>query len=495
MRKILSQYPLFLLTIPGTYLVHVANYYYKLLDWKPVIGEILLYIAIPLVTYVALARFPKLWQKASVFIFFFLVVFYFFHVWHEWLNISYSIHLPLLGIAAILVIIYIIKSKAPFPRFYYAGNLVFCLLLIGGAAEQIYLRALTTGSQNEQADPSKKLLRKYTPCDTCAKPDIYFVILDGYTNSKTLRTEFNYDNAWVDNFLKNRNFYIAGNSRSNYYFTQPSLASILNLDYLYNLDTDKLFHTKEFFQSHYTIYNNELCSIMKKQGYAINNFSIFDIKDHPSQVIPFLDKLVPRSITGQTLFQKLNRDIGFHWNRFTREKRIAAVVQEADDDIARIDQTLTGIINVAKAEKSTPQFTYAHFILPHETFYFDSTGKKNDVASIARKGKLPANNYITQVAYTNHFVIAPIVDTIFAHAKRPFVIIFQGDHGYRDYPPEKLSLEFENFSAFYFPNGQYEDLNDNMSSVNTFRVVLNHFFHQRLPLLKDSSVYLKKRVK
>jgi hypothetical protein len=495
MRKILSQYPLFLLTIPGTYLVHVANYYYRLLDWKPVIGEILLYVAIPLIIYAVLARFPRLWQKAGVFIFFFLVVFYFFHVWHEWLNISYSIHLPLLGIAAVLLIIYLFKRKASFGRFYYIGNLVFCLLLIGGIAEHIYLRLATDGSQHDQADPSKKLAGKYIPCDTCAKPDIYFVILDGYTNSKTLRTEFGYDNAWIENFLGNKNFYTPAHSKSNYYFTQPSLASILNLDYLHRLDTEKIFHTKEFFQSHYTIYNSELCAILKKQGYAINNFSIFDLQDHPSQVSPFLEKLVPRSITGQTFFHKLNRDIGFHWNRFTREKRIQAVVRESEDDITRIGETLSGVINVARADRSAPQFTYAHFILPHETFYFDSTGKKNDVASIARKGKLPANNYITQVAYTNHFVMAPMVDTIFAHAKRPFVIIFQGDHGYRDYPPEKLALEFENFSAFYFPDGQYAMLNDSMSSVNTFRIVLNHFFHQHLPLLKDSSVYLKKRVK
>ena len=49
MHKILSQYPLFVLTIPGTYLVHVANYCYRLLDWKPVAGEILLYLVLPVI--------------------------------------------------------------------------------------------------------------------------------------------------------------------------------------------------------------------------------------------------------------------------------------------------------------------------------------------------------------------------------------------------------------------------------------------------------------
>jgi len=106
---------------------------------------------------------------------------------------------------------------------------------------------------------------------------------------------------------------------------------------------------------------------------------------------------------------------------------------------------------------------------------------------------LPENNYVMQVAYTNKFVIAPIVDSIFAHARRPFIVIFQGDHGYRDYPREKIDLEFENFNAIYFPEGKYDMLKDTMTSVNTFRIVLNQFFNQQLPLLNDSTVYLKKR--
>lgn len=492
MRKFLSQYPLFLLTIPGTYLVHVANYYFRLFSWRPVIGELLLYIAIPIIIYAAFARSSKLRQKTGVLIFCFLVVFYFFHVWHEWLKLPYSIQLPLLGVGAIALVILVAKRKKPLTGFYYAGNIIFGLLFIGGTAEQIYLQVATDGSQHDHADPSKELLQQYTPCDTCVKPDIYYVILDGYTNSKTLKQEFNYDNAWVKDYLTSRNFYLIENSRSNYYFTQPSIASILNMDYLERLNTEKLFYTKEFFQSHYTIFHNELCQVLVKQGYEINNFSIFDLKGQPSQVSPFLEKLVHRSVTGQTLFYKLNRDIGYHFHPYFRKKIVRAGVEEAQEDIARIEETRAGVIEVAKANKQTPQFTYAHFILPHETFFFDSTGRKNDLAAIITNG-LPENNYITQVAYTNRFVIAPIVDSIFANAKRPFIIIFQGDHGYRNYPPEKTDLEFENFSAIYFPEGKYELLKDTMSSVNTFRLVLNQFFNQQLPILTDSSVYLKKR--
>lgn len=500
-RDILSRYPLFLLTIPFTYLVHVANYYFLLLDWKLVIWEVIAYIITPIAVYFIFVRHKRLQQKIGVLLFYLLVIFYFFHVLHEWLKktppiaalSSYSILLPIIGLSILLLIYFIVKRKGSFGNMYYAGNLVFLLLLLGGMGEHIYLRATTNASQHDQADASKQLANSYIPCDTCVKPDIYFVILDGYTNSKTLRNEFNYENVFIDSLLLQKNFCLPQNSKSNYYFTQPSLASTLNMNYLPRLNTTKLFNTKEFFQSHYTIYNNELCDILKKQGYEINNYSVFDIKDHPSRVAPYLQELTPRSVTGQTFFKKLNRDIGYHWNKYFRQQILEENIAKAHNSIERIEQTYSGIIDMAKSAKAAPQFTYAHFILPHETYYFDSSGRKNDIAMIAKTG-LPPKNYITQIAYTNRHIIAPFVDSIFAHAKRPFIILLMGDHGYRNYTPDKLALEFQNFSAIYFPNGQYGDLKDSLSSVNSFRIVLNQFFHQHLPILKDSSIYLKKRV-
>jgi hypothetical protein len=500
-RQILSRYPVFFLTIPFTYLVHVANYYFLLLNWKLVIWEVLAYIVIPIAIYFIFARHKRLQQKIGILLYFFLVVFYFFHVLHDWLKqapaiaalSAYTILIPALALTTLLIVYFLVKRKGSFHGIYYGGNLVFVLLLLGGIVEHIYLRFTTDGSQHDQADPLKQLATSYTPCDTCAKPDIYFIVLDGYTNSKTLRNEFNYENGWIDSFLLQKNFCLPQNSKSNYYFTQPSLASMLNMNYLRKLSTTKLFNTKEFFQSYYTVYHNELRDILQKQGYEINNFSIFDMKGHPSRVDPFLQELTPRSVTGQTFFKKLNRDIGYHFNKYFRQLILEDKIAKARNDIERIEQTYLGIIDMAKSAKQAPQFTYGHFLLPHETYYFDSTGRKNDIAYILKNG-FPPNNYITQVAYTNRFIIAPIVDSIFAHAKRPFILLFMGDHGYRNYPPEKLDLEFENFSAIYFSNGQYGEMKDSLSSVNTFRIILNRFFHQQLPLLPDSSIYLKKRV-
>ena len=74
--------------------------------------------------------------------------------------------------------------------------------------------------------------------------------------------------------------------------------------------------------------------------------------------------------------------------------------------------------------------------------------------------------------------MASLVDSVFKFSNRPFIMIIQSDHGYRSYEPGKVLLEFENFSAFYFPDKDYKTINDSLSSVNTYRIVLNKYFNQ-----------------
>ena len=64
------------------------------------------------------------------------------------------------------------------------------------------------------------------------KPDIYFIVLDGYARADVLSSLYNFDNSGFINFLTDKGFYVAKNSRSNYHRTQLSLASAINSEYL-----------------------------------------------------------------------------------------------------------------------------------------------------------------------------------------------------------------------------------------------------------------------
>lgn len=499
-KSLLQKLPLFLLTIPLVFFIHMENYYFGLLHWKYIITDILVCIAVPFVIYFTLGKLWRSMTRAGVLLCALLIIFYFFHLLYDGLSDSplsflaqYTILLPLIFGGLLVLIIYLHRRKKTFHSFYYFSNLAFLLLLAGGLVQFIFLTINKPAARHDQADPSKTLAKSYQPCDTCTMPDIYFILLDGYTNSKTLQQEFDYDNSAIESKLKQLGFVIPSRSRSNYNFTHMSLGSELNLNYLAHLDNSHRFYTIDFLQANYTISQNELCDILKKQGYAINNYSIFDLKDAPVKISPYLTELTWRSVLGQTFFNKLRRDIGWHLARFFPKDHLpAARKRKAETDLKRMQETFNGVVNVAKQRSGAPQFTYAHFLLPHETYYFDSTGKRLDLHYTAQT-LVNKKDYINQLVYTNKFVLAPLIDSIFSHAKKPFTIVIQGDHGYRNYSAEKVMLEFENFSAVYFSDHQYGPAYDSLSSVNTFRLLLNKHFGQQLPLLKDSTINLYKK--
>jgi hypothetical protein len=500
-KHLLKQYPFFLLTIAFVFLINIANHYFELLHWEYIVIDLLLYLLIPLVLYFLLGKLWGSFAKAGLLMGAAMIIFYFFYLFHDWINSvfvlsllgKYIILLPLLLLGVIFFTIYLYKKKSNFHSFYYTTNLIFFLLLAGGIIQYALLHIRNAAEKNDQADPSKALVKNYQPCDTCTRPDIYFILFDGYTNSKTLRTEFDYGNDYIENELHKRDFFIPRHSKSNYNFTHMSIGSELNLHYLANLDKTHRFYTKNFLRSYYTIFHNELCGILKKQGYEINNYSIFDIKEAPVKIRPYLTELTWRSVFGQTFFNKLKRDIGWHLAKFYPKNQVPAEKEKKmETDVKRMDETFKGIIHSIRNPPVKPQFLYAHFLLPHETYYFDSSGNRLDKLYTATT-LINKKDYVNQVSFVNRFLMAPIVDSIFKFARRPFVIVVQSDHGYRAYPREKVALEFENFTSFYFPDGDYKMVGDSLSSVNTFRIILNKYFHQNIPLLKDTMINLYKQ--
>ena len=83
-----------------------------------------------------------------------------------------------------------------------------------------------------------------------------------------------------------------------------------------------------------------------------------------------------------------------------------------------------------------------------------------------------------------------LVNDILANSKKPVAIIIQGDHGYRFFDTTNKHWEFPNFNAFYFSNRDYRWLADSTSSVNTFRIIDNTFFGQKLPMLEGRTHFL-----
>ncbi len=88
-----------------------------------------------------------------------------------------------------------------------------------------------------------------------------------------------------------------------------------------------------------------------------------------------------------------------------------------------------------------------------------------------------------------------MVDAIISNSNDPPVIILQGDHGSRamlaEYSLENTNLEerMSILNAYYLPLNGQNKLYDNITPVNTFRIIFNHYFDTNLTLLKDENYF------
>ncbi len=130
-------------------------------------------------------------------------------------------------------------------------------------------------------------------------------------------------------------------------------------------------------------------------------------------------------------------------------------------------------------------------MMPHYPYYFDANGKPNPLEFLMEEQQHLQKNYLGYLQHCNK-IFLQLIDTILQQSKNPPIIIFMGDHGFRHFiKPTDQQYHFMNFNSVYLPGNNYTGFYDSISGVNLFRVILNKQFNQRLPMLKDSSSYMR----
>ena len=483
------------------FLLHAVNENFGLISLSIFIKYSGLYLLLGLVLLSLSLLFFKKRAPAFLYASFLLAVFFFFGAVQDtlknvslplWMT-SYTMLLSAIVLLAFAVAYVLKKAKSNFSKLNSYLQLFFLIIT---AIELITFTWFTITNHeqiNEFGDRSKQLSKGYQPCDSCSKPDIYFIVFDGYASSSCLRDEFNFDNSSMDSLLGKYDFFISKNSKSNYALSPLSIASAFDLNYLRNDLKQKEVTGKFIVQSVQTLYNSELPIMLGKEGYEMKNYSIFNFKGHAvdssEQHAAFKENL----INLQTLAGRFKRDIGWRVARlnplasaksfetnFTRKKEL---------NIRRyITSNFQKLESEIKEKSGRPKFVYAHLMLPHDPYYFDDNGHYNPDSMIYR---IIPQLYIKQLVFTNKLV-TKIVDDLMNDTARKKIVIIEGDHGYREYlQRSKMPEIFRNLNAYWFPDKNYSILYDGISPVNTFRVVFNQYFHKNFPLLPDSSVYIK----
>lgn len=424
-------------------------------------------------------------QKAALFTFVLLFVQLFFGAIHDGLKLirrdfalaKYTVLLPLLLLLLMILFVYIRKSNGIYKRFFIYLNVIFLLLLL------MEVPAVFKST----APPLKSGLPR---CDSCNKPDVYLLIADEYADSVSLAETMHFNNNAFLSALRSRDFYVVEGSKSAYNFTPFAVASLFQMGYLPNLvGSNSNQHDINVCQE--KINHGPVLSFFKENGYAVKNFSLFTVDDQPAQAKQKHLVMGADLIKSQTFTQRLQRDLGYHlattlkWQ--PEIERHLFYTQQCNDKLISLLQ------NEMQQRSNQPRFVYTHLLMPHYPYYFDKNGVKHPLSFFAPGYEFDANAYVEYLQYSNNLFLE-LIDSIRALATEPPVIIFMGDHGFREYSsttPIDKKYYFMNMNAVFLPNKNYGLFYPGMSGVNQFRTVFNAAFGQHLPMLKDSSRLLQ----
>ncbi|MGB8195327.1 MAG: sulfatase-like hydrolase/transferase [Chitinophagaceae bacterium] len=478
--------PVFFLLLPIFFVVHGWQENFAFIPATDIGLLLLMYLVAALVLYAIAWLWLRNQYKAALASFALMALHFFFGGIHDLLKRNfenafiskYAFILPLCLLLIIIMLIALKRKKSSLQKAAAYLNMLLALLIIIDVARILLPK---------QDSPDKKTGVTLN-CDSCYKPDIYFVLLDEYTGNDALRDLFNFDNAAFEQQLTNRGFHVVPHSRSNYNYTPFSMASILNMQYLQLENTER--KKPDITYAFRLINQNEVTALLEQNGYSFYNHSVFDLPGRPMQTeetfIPSRTKL----ITAQTLLSRLNRDLGYHLVTTLKIKKAV------DHQAYRIQRSNARLYDLtwkqSAAPHTQPQFIYTHLMMPHYPYYFDRNGKPMDPARVLPEANnMNRKDYVEYMQYVNKKIL-DLTDHILQASAKPPVIIVMSDHGFRHFnKPVALKYHFMNLNAVYLPGKDYSGFYDSVSNVNQFRLIFNSVFKTGLPLLKDTSIYLK----
>jgi hypothetical protein len=217
---------------------------------------------------------------------------------------------------------------------------------------------------------------------------------------------------------------------------------------------------------------------LNKSGYKIFNCSYlpFDNNKPAAETFYFTDKA---AVLG-------------HFTFISRFKEFLQGNKETPGNRKNSDEVVEECLKTAVLQKvTTPKFIYAHFLMPHPPYLYDSAGKTMGEQVHKPGAGSVKKDYIGFLKYTNNKLLS-LVDFIFRNSSKPPVILLASDHGFRQF--EKKAPEpyyFMNLCAVYLPNKNYKLFYNGITSVNYFRAILNAQFNQRLSFLPDRTIYVE----
>lgn len=313
-------------------------------------------------------------------------------------------------------------------------------------------------------------------------PDIYYILLDGYPRSDTLKEYFDYDNSAFDEFLESSSFTIVNDSYTNYSQTALAIPAILNMSYIKDLPEQGGIPLTELMGLYH---RNKVLDYLKPAGYRwIHNTNYYRAGDNP--------------------YSDLNIGCDAS-NEFLKELISTTILKpfEIVSDQQRQDLREDGLCVIDKfdADLAGPTFNFSHIISPHPPYVYGPNGEDVSEVNLGLNDAtrwLATEPFLDQLQYLNKRVKEK-VKSILANSSDSIVII-QSDHGTLSSATEANNLadtrsivlieRSRNYLAVHLPDWCSQNhFGDVLSGVNTFRVILNNCFEAGYELLENKTFY------
>ncbi|MGQ0535696.1 MAG: hypothetical protein ACT4PT_06470 [Methanobacteriota archaeon] len=363
----------------------------------------------------------------------------------------------------------------------FLGAFGFALLAVVTASLLVGVAAVAEFDRGAAADP-------VLPGATAAGGgrDIYYIILDGYASDEVLAERFGHDNRGFTNGLRSRGFVVVDEAYSNYATTTLSLPSSFNMRHIETIAAEPgTPDAPSQFPSTSSAANGAVARALRAHGYRYATFdSGAPYTTTPSEADVYAACGEPQSFVREFL-------------RTTALKPW----MDAGGKAAKVERIRCGFAFLREAPRlEPPVFVVAHFLVPHPPYVFGADGRVSDVEDGGPNAWHPPEGYVEQLRYTNGMVLQA-VDTILADSEPAPIIVIQGDHGPATHPfprgteppLEAIRDRLGILNAYHLPDGGDALLYDTITPVNTFRVVLNHYFGTDLPLVPDTLYYTDPR--
>ncbi len=319
--------------------------------------------------------------------------------------------------------------------------------------------------------PFRKYIEKEGPIvplqDSSGMPDIYYIIFDSYTSPAASKQYFNFANSEMADSLMTHGFFVTTNSASRFHDTHKCISSVLNLSYSEELDSlfsDGVLSTAVYVRN---IQWSRTVKELLSHGYQFVDLSFFDLGNEKR----YYDNsfMLSQNFLANALF---------------RETRLSHYFLNEPSAIYKTDLDILNRLQLIPDEPHANHvFVYAHLSVTHGPFYFDRNGK------IFKDGRGPfpgdeKKNYIECIRFANTRILK-FVEKI-TSSRKPSVIIIQGDHGSRLLNDPNNKEKYSMFNACLFPGKDYSGMNDSISPVNTFRLMLNKYFRDNYKISNDN---------